>query len=95
MASNLVAHHLLVAYIVPQHRKFIVNGSPSEPFLVEAAAHMMATPGFSTIGCLLNLTNEELLYAGESGGIVGRSLTIDAYDHALRLRHPRTPIYHS
>ena len=54
----------------------------------------MATPEFSSISCLLNFTNEELIDAGESGIIVGRLLTIDAYDAALRLR-PGSPIYHS
>src|SRR6266571_5157945 len=95
MASNLVGHHLQVAYVVPKHRRFIVSGSPSEPFLVEAAAHMMATPGFSTINCLRNFTDDELLDAGESDEIVGRSLTIDAYDVAKRHRMPGTPIHHS
>jgi hypothetical protein len=94
---NLIARHLQVAFVVPKHRHFIVSGSPSEPFLIEAAAHMMATPGFSTIHCLLNFANEGLLNAGESGEIVGRSLTIDAYDIALRNCTPSksTPIYHS
>jgi hypothetical protein len=92
MASNLVARHLQVAYVVPTHRRFLVSGSPSEPFLVEAAARMMATPGFSTIDCLLRFTNEELLDPGESGEIVGRTLMIDAYDTALRAR---ANMYHS
>jgi hypothetical protein len=97
MSSNLIARHLQVAFVVPKHRHFVVSGSPSEPFLIEAAAHMMATPGFSTIRCLLNFANEGLLNAGESGEIVGRLLTIDAYDIALRKRTPPTsiPIYHS
>ena len=93
MASNLVARHLQVAYVVPTHRTFLVSGSPSEPFLVEAAACIMGTPGFSTIDCLLRFTNEELLDPGESGEIVGRTLMIDAYDTALRARG--TIMYHS
>jgi len=97
MSSNLIARHLQIAFVVPKHGHFVVSGSPSEPFLIEAAAHMMATPGFSTIRCLLNFANEGFLNAGESGEIVGRSLTIDAYDVALRnYTHPAsTPIYHS
>ena len=95
MASNLVARHLQVAYVVPTHRTFLVSGSPSEPFLVEAAARMMETPGFSTIECLLRFTNEELLDPGESGEIVGRALMIDAYDAALRARLPSSNMYHS
>jgi hypothetical protein len=95
VASNLVARHLQVAYVVPTHRTFLVSGSPSEPFLVEAAARMMATPGFNTIDCLLRFTNEELLDPGESGEIVGRTLMIDAYDAALRARVPTSTMYHS
>ena len=96
MESNLIARHLQVAYVVPTHRKYLFSGSPSEPFLVEAAAHLMATSGFSTISCLLNFINEDLVDAGESGEIVGRSLTIDAYDVALRSRLTETKrIYHS
>ncbi len=94
MASNLIARHLQVAHVVPNHRTFVVSGSPSEPFIIEAAARMMATPEFSSISCLLNFANEELIDAGESGEIVGRLLTIDAYDAALRLR-PGSLIYHS
>jgi hypothetical protein len=60
MQSNLIAHHLQLAYVVPDHRKFVVSGSPSEPFLVEAAAHLMSTPGFSTISCLQDFMNEDL-----------------------------------
>ncbi|KAF9011504.1 hypothetical protein BDZ89DRAFT_1077772 [Hymenopellis radicata] len=93
MASNLVARHLQVAYVVPTHRTFILSGSPSEPFLVEAAARMMATPGFNTIDCLLQFTNEELLDPGESGEIVGCTLMINAYDAAMRARVPT--MYHS
>ena len=63
----------------------------------EAVAEMKATTGFSTIHSLLNFANEGLLDAGESGEIVGRLLTIDAYDFALRKRPPRGPrhMYHS
>ena len=94
MESNLIARHLQVAYVVPIHRKYLFSGSPSEPFLVEAAAHLMATSGFSTISCLLNF-NENLVDVGESGEIVGRSLTINAYDDALRSRLTETKrIYH-
>ena len=97
MESNLIARHLQVAYVVPIHRKFLFSGSPSEPFLVEAAARLMATSGFSTISCLLNFINEDLVDAGESDEIVRRSLTIDAYDVALRSRLIETEriIYHS
>ncbi len=95
MASNLIARHLQVAHIVPIHHGFVVSGSPSEPFIIEAAARMMATPGFSTIRCLLNLANEDLISAGESGEIVGRSLTIDAYDLALRHLRVGSKNFHS
>ena len=94
MASNLVARHLQVAEVVPIHRRFIISESPSEPFIIEAAARMMATPGFTGISCLLNFTNEELIDECESGEIAGRLLTIDAYDVALR-RRSGSPIYHS
>ena len=97
MGSNLIARHLQVAFVVPKHRQFVVSGSPSEPFLIEAAAEMMATTGFSAIHSLLNFANEGLLNAGESDEIVGRLLTIDAYDFALRKRPPTGPrhMYHS
>jgi hypothetical protein len=86
MASNLIARHLQVAKVVPNHCRFqvAVSGSPSEPFIIEAAARMMATQGFSTLRYLLNLANEELIDAGEGGEIVGQSLTIDDYDLAFR-----------
>ena len=44
-----------------------------------------------------NFINEDLVDAGENGEIVGKSLTIDAYDVALRRgRMPETErIYHS
>ena len=93
MASNLVARHLQVAYVVPTHRTFLVSGSPSEPFLVEAAARIMATPGFNTIDCLLRFTDEGLLDPGESSDIVGCTLMIDAYDAALRARMPTSNMY--
>jgi hypothetical protein len=97
MESNLIARHLQVAFVVPINRKFVVSGSPSEPFIVEAAAHLMATPGFSAISRLRDFINEDIVDVGESGEIVGRLLTIDAYDLALRQRmtEPQRPMYHS
>ena len=38
------ACHLQTAYVVPKHRSFVVSGTPIEPFLVEAATCMMASP---------------------------------------------------
>ena len=95
MASNLVARHLQVAYVIPTHRTFLVSGSLSEPFLVEAAVRMMATPGFNTIDCLLRFTDKELLDPSESDDIVGRTLMIDAYNAALRACVPTSNMYHS
>jgi hypothetical protein len=94
MESNLIARHLQVAFVVPLNRNFVVSGSPSEPFVVEAAAHLMATRGFSAISWLRDFINEDIVDVGESGEIVGRLLTINAYDVALRNRM-REPIYHS
>jgi len=50
--------------VVPKRRRFVCQRIP---FIIEAAARMMVTPGFSTIRRLLNLTNEDLISADGPG----------------------------
>jgi hypothetical protein len=71
MAANLVAKHLQMAYIVPDHRKFLISGAPSEPFLVEAAVELMDEFSVSIPHELVRQLQEGHIGIGEAGELIG------------------------
>ena len=85
--EKLVDSYMHIAFVVPAHREYLRRGTPSEPILAEASAHLLSD------GCslasrapdlLAQLLANGLLARGERGELVGRLLWTIAHDHAIQ-----------
>lgn len=72
---------MCIVYSIPQHRKFLCSGAPSEPILVEATARVMGTIG-SISNALLRLVQEGMISRGEHSELVARLLLTLPHDRA-------------
>ena len=84
LQAELVESHMRICYSVPQSRKYMRSGYPSEPILAEAAAQQMYTFRKRDQRAILKDNMEDgLLDRGERGELVGRVLLMSAYDRAI------------
>ncbi|KEP53433.1 putative G2/mitotic-specific cyclin cdc13 [Rhizoctonia solani 123E] len=87
METQLVESHMRVVYAIPEHRKYMRTGSPSEPILAEAAGRYLSQlPGkIMEAGpkILAESCREGVVARGERGELCGRLLLTIAHDLAI------------
>ena len=97
VVSSLVASHMRLVYIVPEHREFMHSGYSSEPILAEAAASLLNDghggtifPSIASKGpdILAAAYGSDLLAPGERGETVGRLLMTIAHDSVIMKGNP-------
>lgn len=91
--STLVESHMRVVFAVPEHRKFMRTGTPSEPILAETAARILNTDSTGETRLVIDTLAPEilaqslqrgLLARGERGEMVTRLLWTIAHDKAIQ-----------
>ncbi|TDL26328.1 hypothetical protein BD410DRAFT_826146 [Rickenella mellea] len=83
LQDKLVESHMSVAYHIPDHKHYMYSGHPSEPILMEGAAHVWNSgkyPDFKPLDTLQNTLTEGFLAKGERGELVGRYICLRAQD---------------
>ncbi len=101
--SRLVESYMRIVYAVPEHRKFVHSGYPSEPVLAEAAAQLLNRTdteetsnraNIATLGpeILQRADNSRYLTRGERGEMVGRLLMTIAHDSAISRTNPKSAV---
>jgi len=86
IGQRLVEGHMRVVFSIPQHRKYLHAGTPSEPVLAEAAARIMNEPinGRSSRSLPLAMIRKYLdngfVQRGERGELAARLLLTLAHD---------------
>lgn len=85
-AVKLVASHMRMAFSVPNHRRYLYSGTPSEPVLAEACAQLLAqwrkARRTTTPELLLPFIASGMIEKGPRGELLARVLLTDAYDRA-------------
>jgi hypothetical protein len=84
LESRLVQSYLRVVFVVPEHRRFMRTGTPSEPVLAEAAAQLLAQHQVNIPQVLRKALSSRLLARGERGEIVARAIFIQSHDAAAK-----------
>jgi len=85
--EELVESGMRIAYSVPQHRRYMYSGYPSEPILAEAAASVWADiqrEGGYIPAILERYINAGLIRKDERGELVARLLLLLAFDAAVQ-----------
>lgn len=84
--SDMVASHMCTAYSIPDHRKYLRSGYPSEPVLAEAASELLwkMRGGSGVLEILKDNLHNSLLDRGQLGELVGRELLTHAYQNAVK-----------
>ncbi|KAI5115847.1 hypothetical protein M0805_006261, partial [Coniferiporia weirii] len=83
LQDKLVESHMSMAYNVSDHEYHMSSGHPSEPILMEGAAHVWKGkkyPDFSPLETLQNTVTKGFLAEGERGEPVGRYICLRAQD---------------
>jgi hypothetical protein len=83
LQDKLVESYMSVAYNVPDHKNYMYSGHPSEPILVEGAAHVWKGekyPDFDPLEILQQTVTKGFLAKGERGELVGRYICLRALD---------------
>jgi hypothetical protein len=79
----MVAGHLRVANVIPNHREYMHSSTPSEPIVAEAAAQVLLASKESMIDLLCNNVTGGLIEKGQRGELAARLLLTLAHDAAL------------
>lgn len=85
--AELVESRMRIAYSVPEHRRYMYSGYPSEPVLAEAAAQCWAelsNANISIPGLLSAFMDNGYIGKGERGELVARLLLTLAFDAAVK-----------
>ena len=77
----MVAGHLRVANVIPDHHKYVISSTLSEPIIAEAAAQVLH--GQNMILLLAQNMSKRLIEKGQRGELVARLLLTLAHDRAL------------
>jgi hypothetical protein len=87
---RLVSSHMRVLFSIPSHREYLITGTPSEPILAEAAAHVMDSEHRNgleycteTLDCLLRWTANGLLKVEDMVYYIARCLLTAAHDAVI------------
>jgi hypothetical protein len=102
--DKLVERNMRVSFAVPNHRDFMLSGTPSEATLAEAAARILneQEEDLSVLApdLLGQMLDRGLLARGERGEMIGRLFWTIAHDVVIHQRtlnqalHSGDPIYH-
>jgi hypothetical protein len=87
----MIAGHLRVANIIPQHREYVFSSTPSEPIVAEAACQVLRRKDM--VHLLSQNVNEGLIEKGQRGELVARLLLTLAHDQALETMQVRPRAY--
>ncbi|KAF8800243.1 hypothetical protein BYT27DRAFT_7245758 [Phlegmacium glaucopus] len=83
LQDTFVESHMSVSYYVPDHKNYMYSGHPSEPILMEGAAHVWKGekyPDFNPLETLEKIFTKGFLAKGERGELVGRYICLRAQD---------------
>ncbi len=86
--ARLVESHMRTAFSIPQYRKYMRSGYPSEAWLAEAAAQEMVylhkqRPTF-VFDTLDEVLESGIIEPGERGEVIARVIITHAYDSAVQ-----------
>lgn len=84
MSSELVESFMRIVFCIPKHRQFMHTGTPSEPILAEAAAHLIEKHNVNMLDVLEDAFDGGLIAKGDRGEILARHLFISAQHRAAR-----------
>ncbi len=90
--ARLVESHMRTAFSIPQYRKYMRSGYPSEAWLAEAAAQEMVylhkqRPTF-VFDTLDEVLESGIIEPGERGEVIARVIITHAYDSAVQKTSP-------